>query len=100
MGMTINHLFSVIFFCHVLYCVMIYAAFTLYGFDDQERNLTFVKTDFQVLKLKFYAWNFKQAVYPLHTLYIACPLPRFHVPFWLNYIFVYLFYFCPSLCLG
>jgi len=24
------------------------AAFTLNGFDDQERNLTFVKTDFQV----------------------------------------------------
>jgi len=29
-----------------------YAAFTLSGFDDQERNLTFVKTTFQVLKLK------------------------------------------------
>jgi len=28
------------------------AAFTLNGFDDQERNLTFVKTDFQVLKPK------------------------------------------------
>jgi len=26
----------------------IYAAFTLNGFDDQERNLMFVKTDFQV----------------------------------------------------
>jgi len=26
-------------------------------FDDQERNLTFVKTDFQVLKLKFHACN-------------------------------------------
>jgi len=33
--------------------VMAYAAFTLDGFDDQERNLTFVKADFQVLKLKF-----------------------------------------------
>jgi len=32
-----------------------YAAFTLSGFDDQERNLTFVKTAFQVLKLKFLA---------------------------------------------
>jgi len=31
------------------------AAFTHNGFDNQERNLTFVKTDFQVLKLKFYA---------------------------------------------
>jgi len=27
------------------------------GFDDQERNLTFVKTDFQVLKLKFHAYK-------------------------------------------
>jgi len=26
------------------------AAFTLNGFDDQDRNLTFVKTDFPVLK--------------------------------------------------
>jgi len=31
------------------------AAFTCSGFDDQERNLTFVKTAFQVLKLKFLA---------------------------------------------
>jgi len=31
------------------------AAFTLSGFDDQERNLAFVKTAFQVLKLKFLA---------------------------------------------
>jgi len=46
-------------------------ALTLYGFDDQERNLTFVKTDFQVLKLKFHACSFKQAFYPLHKLYIA-----------------------------
>jgi len=43
----------------------------LNGFDDQERNLTFVKTDFQVLKLKFTACNFKLAFYPLHKLYIA-----------------------------
>jgi len=48
-----------------------YAAFTLNGLDDQERNLTIVKTDFQVLKLNFYACNFKQAFYPLHKLYIA-----------------------------
>jgi len=32
--------------------------FTLNGFDYQERNLTFVKTDFQLLRLKFHAWNF------------------------------------------
>jgi len=30
-----------------------YAAFTLSGFVNQERNLTFVKTTFQVSKLKF-----------------------------------------------
>jgi len=41
------------------------AAFTLNGFDDQERNLMFVKMDFQVLKLKFLAYNMKQAFYPL-----------------------------------
>jgi len=35
-----------------------YAAFTLNGFDDQKRNLTFVKTDFRVLKVKFHTSNF------------------------------------------
>jgi len=35
------------------------AAFTLNGFEDQERNLTFVKTNFQVLKLKLHTSNFK-----------------------------------------
>jgi len=44
----------------------IYAAFALNGFDDQEQNLTFVKTDFRLEKLKFYACNFKLAFYPLH----------------------------------
>jgi len=33
--------------------LLIYAAFTLSGFDAQERNLTFVKTAFQVIKLNF-----------------------------------------------
>jgi len=47
------------------------AEFTLNGFDDQERNLTFIKMDFQVLKFKFNACNFKQAFYPLHKLHIA-----------------------------
>jgi len=42
------------------------AAFTLSGFDDQERNLTFVKTDFHALKLKFLVCSMKQAFYPLH----------------------------------
>jgi len=42
------------------------AAFTLNGFDDQERNLTFVKTAFQVLKLQFLPCSMKQAFYPLH----------------------------------
>jgi len=45
-----------------------YAAFTLNGFDIQERNLTFVKTDFQVLKLKFHACKFKKDFYLLHKL--------------------------------
>jgi len=47
------------------------AAFTLMGFDNQERNLMFVKTDFQVSKLIFHACNFQQAFYTLHKLYIA-----------------------------
>jgi len=34
-----------------------YAAFIHNGFDDQERNLIFVKMDIQVLKLKFHAYN-------------------------------------------
>jgi len=41
-------------------------AFPLSGFDDQERNLTFVKTAFQDLKLKFRACSMKQAFYPLY----------------------------------
>jgi len=48
-----------------------YAAFTLSGFDDQERNLTFVKTAFQVLKLKFLVCTMKQAFYSLHKQNIA-----------------------------
>jgi len=43
-----------------------YAAFTLNVHDDQERNLMFVRTAFQVLKLKFLACNMKQA---FHFLY-------------------------------
>jgi len=45
-----------------------------FGFDAQERNLTFVKRNIKVLKLKFLACNFKQAFYPLHKLYILCDL--------------------------
>jgi len=44
------------------------AALTRKGFDNQERNLTFVKTDFQGLKLKFHACNLKQAFYPFHRV--------------------------------
>jgi len=47
------------------------AAFTLNGFDNQERNLMFMKTNFQVLKLKFYSCNFKHAFHHLHKLHIA-----------------------------
>jgi len=39
---------------------MTYATFTLNGFDNQERNLMFVKTDFQLLKLKFHACSFEE----------------------------------------
>jgi len=52
-------------FCPQAYRVP-YAAFTLNDFDNQERNLTFVKTVFQVLKLKFLACSIKQAFYPFH----------------------------------
>jgi len=48
-----------------------YAAFTLRGFDNQERNLTFVKAAFLVLKLKFLVCRIKQAFYPLHKQNIA-----------------------------
>jgi len=51
--------------------VLFNAAFTFNGFDDQERKLTFVKTDFQLLKLKFHAFNFEQAFYSLQKLYIV-----------------------------
>jgi len=47
------------------------AAFTHSSFDDQKRNLTFVKTAFQVLKLKFFGCSMKQALYPLHKQNIA-----------------------------
>jgi len=49
------------------------AAFIHNGFDNQVWNLVFVKMDFQVLKLKFHACNFKWAFYSLHKLYTACP---------------------------
>jgi len=45
--------------------------FTLSGYDNQERNLTFVKTVFQVLKLKIFACSLKQAFYLLHKLNIV-----------------------------
>jgi len=35
------------------------------GFDDQEQNLTFVRTDFQVLEHKYHACIYMQAFYPL-----------------------------------
>jgi len=47
------------------------AAFILDGFDDQKRNPTFVKTTFQVLKLKSLACNIKQTFYHLHKQNIA-----------------------------
>jgi len=45
------------------------AAFTYFGY--QERNLTFVKTNFHGLKLNFHARNYKQALCPpFHKLYV------------------------------
>jgi len=32
----------------------------------------------------------------IKTDHMTLPLPRFHVPFWLSYILLYLFYFCPG----
>jgi len=46
--------------------LFINAAFTFSDFDNQERNLTFVKTVFQVLKLKLFGCDIKHAFYLLH----------------------------------
>jgi len=46
------------------------AAFTLSGFDNQKRNLTFVKRAFLVLKLKFLA-NKKVLFYKLCVRYLV-----------------------------
>jgi len=48
-------LFIYFVYCEGTWIFVTYATFTLNGFDDQERNLTFVKTGFQVLILKFHA---------------------------------------------
>jgi len=65
---------------------------SLNGFDDQERNIMFVKTDFQVLKLKFCACSFKRVFYPLYIFHIASPSQYFHtnIPFgtWLSNLHV------------
>jgi len=50
---------------------MTYAAFTLNGFGDQERNLRLMKTAFPDLKLKFLACSMKHAFYPFHKQNIA-----------------------------
>jgi len=57
-----------------------YATFTLSGFDDQERNLTFVKTAFQVFKLQFLACSMKQAFYPLYKQNIVRALKQDATP--------------------
>jgi len=51
----------------VMSLVVLNAAFTLNG-DDQEPNLAFVKTHFQVLKLKFHVCSFKQAFHPVQNI--------------------------------
>jgi len=74
-SIIIRYLFFLISYCSCILFVRIgeikrstsrkqsCVAFTLNGFDDQVRNLTFVKTYFQVLKVKLNACNFKQALY-------------------------------------
>jgi len=39
-----------------------------------------------------------KVVGPYFCPIVLLQLPRFHVPFWLSYILVYLFYFYPSFC--
>jgi len=70
-----------ILYSNILLYFLSYAAFTLSGFDDQERNLTFVKTDFQVLKLEFFGCSMKQAFYPLHKQNIARVFSSFFTSF-------------------
>jgi len=51
---------------------LFYAAFTHSGFDDQEQNLTFEKTAFQVLKLKFLGCSYEASfISPSQTKYCA-----------------------------
>jgi len=64
-----------------------YDAFTLNGFNDQERNMKFVKTNFQVLKLKFHACSFKQAFYPLHKLYLFSDRDNTKIYFYISFSF-------------
>jgi len=62
------------FLYHIQQCVcrnFTVKPFTLSGFDNQERNLTFVKTAFLVLKLNFLACSMKQAFYLFHKQNIA-----------------------------
>jgi len=42
------------------YSLLFHQLNAVFGFDDQERNLTFVETNFLVLKLKFYTYNFRR----------------------------------------
>jgi len=64
---------------------MSFAAFKLNSFDEQKRNPTFVQTNFQVLKLKFQACNFKQAFYPL--LKIHCVTLTTQTYFYISFSF-------------
>jgi len=55
------------------------AAFTLIGFDDQERNLTFVKTAFQVLKQAFYILNLTTRKYIFTSFPFGTWLSNLHM---------------------
>jgi len=71
LGLALHSFHKEKFYNNTRHEAQIYAAFTLSGFDDQERNLTYVKTAFQVLKLQFLACSMKQTFYPLHKQNIA-----------------------------
>jgi len=56
---------------------------------EEEQEINAMRYEFRVrilIHLVFLLFNFTITAFP------------FHVPFWLSYILVYLFYLCPSFC--
>jgi len=53
------------------FCTNVFYALHLCGFDYQERNLTYVRTDFQVSKLKFQSVILSRlAIFFINYIYI------------------------------